>query len=56
MACTDLAIHHANTLIGDLKPDLAAQTNDQSDVILRPGRVTGIRDELAIGGQEGGSV
>jgi hypothetical protein len=34
MACANLAIHHANTLISDLKPDLAAQTNDEPDVIL----------------------
>lgn len=34
---TDLAVHHANTLISDLKPDLAAESDDQPDVILRPG-------------------
>jgi hypothetical protein len=34
---TDLAVHHANTLISDLEPDLAAESNDQPDVILRPG-------------------
>jgi hypothetical protein len=56
MTWANLAIHHANTLVCNLKPDLAAQTNDQPDVILRPGRVTSIRNELAIGGQKGGSV
>jgi hypothetical protein len=25
---TNLAIHHADTLIGDLEPDLAAQPDD----------------------------
>ena len=34
MGFTNLTVHHANTLISNLEPDLAAQANDQSDVIL----------------------
>ena len=31
---TNLAVHHPDTLIGDLEPNLAAQTDDQTDVVL----------------------
>jgi hypothetical protein len=34
MGGTNLAIHHPDTLIRDLKPDLAAQTDDEADVVL----------------------
>jgi len=34
MGGTNLAIHHPDTLIGDLEPDLAAQTDDKADVVL----------------------
>jgi hypothetical protein len=32
--CTDLTIHHPNTLISDFKPDFTAQTNDEPDIVL----------------------
>ena len=51
-----LTIYHANTLICDLEPNFAAQTNDKADVVLGPSRVTSIGNQLTVRCQKDGGV